>query len=274
MIYFKTDEEIELIRQSCLLVCDALARVAEMLRPGISGAEIDRAAEELIRDHGAEPAFKGYRGFPATLCVSVNEQVVHGIPTEAQIFQEGDLVSIDCGVYMNGFHGDSAYTFPIGEVSDDLMTLCRATQTSLYKGLDQVRAGNRLGDISHAIQHYIEKEHGYSIVRELVGHGIGKELHEAPEVPNYGKRGRGPKLQAGLVIAVEPMVNLGRKEVRTARDNWTVIAKDRKPSAHYEHSVAVKEEGGPDILSNHQPIEAALRKNANVSVVEPFEAVA
>ncbi len=274
MIYYKTDEEIELIRKSCLLVCDALTRVAELLRPGISGAEIDRAAEEVIRDHGAEPAFKGYRGFPATLCVSVNEQVVHGIPTEKQVFEDGDLVSVDSGVFLNGYHGDSAYTFPVGEVSDELMALCRATHTSLYKGLEQAKAGNRLGDISHAIQHYIEKEHGYSIVRELVGHGIGKELHEAPEVPNYGKRGRGPKLQNGLVIAVEPMVNFGRKEVRTARDGWTVFSKDRKPSAHYEHTLAVRETDGPDILSDHRPIEAAIQKNTNLQIVEPFESLA
>ncbi len=267
MIYYKTDEEIELIRNSCLLVCKALARVGSMLRPGISGAEIDRAAEELIRDHRAVPGFKGYRGFPATLCVSANEYVVHGIPSKDQIFQDGDIVSVDCGVLLDGFFGDAAYTFAVGEVDEEVMELLRVTNTSLHKGIDQAVAGNRLGDIGFAIQHYVEKEFGFGVVRELVGHGIGRELHEAPEVANYGKRGRGVKLKEGLVIAIEPMVNLGRKEVRTSRDGWTVFAKDRKPSAHYEHTVAVGKHQA-DILSNHAIIEAEVRANPNLQEIE------
>ncbi|MCO6487309.1 MAG: type I methionyl aminopeptidase [Phaeodactylibacter sp.] len=267
MVFYKTDEEIEYIRESCLLVCQALAHVAGIIRPGISGAEIDKAAEELIRDHGAVPSFKGYNGFPATLCVSVNEHVVHGIPSRDQIFREGDLVSVDCGAYLNGFHGDSAYTFALGEVEEEVMELCRVTNTSLYKAIDAAVVGNRLGDIGFAVQQYVEREHKYGVVRELVGHGIGRELHEAPEVPNYGKRGRGPLLKEGLVIAIEPMVNLGRKEVRTEADGWTVYAKDRKPSAHYEHTVAIRKDH-TETLSDHAPIEDAIRKNENVQLVE------
>lgn len=266
MIFYKTDEEIELVRESCLLVCKALAEVASIIKPGISGAEIDKAAEQVILDHNAKPAFKGYRGFPATLCVSPNESVVHGIPGKDQVFQDGDIVSVDCGVFMNGFYGDSAYTFALGDVSEEIMELLRVTNTSLYKAIDAAVVGNRIGDIGFAVQNYVEKEHGYGVVRELVGHGIGRELHESPEVPNYGKRGKGTKLQEGLVIAIEPMVNLGKKEVRTAQDGWTVFAKDRKPSAHYEHSIAVRKDG-PDILSNHTLIEAAIAKNANVKEV-------
>lgn len=266
MVFYKTDEEIELIRQSCLLVCKTLAEVGRMIRPGISSVEIDKAAETFIRDHGAEPAFKGYRGFPATLCVSVNEQVVHGIPQESTIFQEGDVVSVDCGVLMNDFFGDSAYTFPLGEVSQDVMDLCEVTNTSLYKAIDKAVAGNRLGDIGHAVQHYVEKEHGYGVIRELVGHGIGRELHEAPDVPNYGRQGKGIKLKEGLVIAIEPMVNMGKKSVSTANDGWTIFAKDKLPSAHYEHTVAIRK-GAADILSDHQLIEEAIQKNDNVQLV-------
>lgn len=267
MIFYKTDEEIEYIRESCLVVCKALAHVAGIIRPGISGAEIDKAAEELIRDHGAVPTFKGYNGFPATLCVSVNENVVHGIPSEGQVFRDGDVVSVDCGAYMNGFHGDSAYTFALGEVDEAVMELCRVTNTSLYKAIDAAVAGNRLGDIGHAVQQYVEREHKYGVVRELVGHGIGRELHEAPEVPNYGKRGRGILLKEGLVIAIEPMVNLGRKEVRTAPDGWTVYSKDLRPSAHYEHTVAIRKDS-TEILSDHSLIEKAIRRNDNVREVE------
>ena len=255
MVFYKTEEEIELLRESNRIVCMALAHVGSMLRPGMTGAEIDKAAEELIRDHGGVP-----------LCVSVNEQVVHGIPTKDQVFQDGDIVSVDCGVHLNGFHGDSAYTFPVGEVDEAVMELCRVTNTSLYKGIDAAIVGNRIGDIGFAIQQYAEREHGYGIVRELVGHGIGRELHEAPEVPNYGKRGRGPVLKHGLVVAIEPMVNLGRKEVRTERDGWTIYAKDRKPSAHYEHSIVVLKTG-PQPLSDHSIIEEALEKNPDVQYV-------
>ncbi len=265
-VYYKTDEEIELIRESCLLVCKALAHVASIIRPGISSVEIDKEAEQLIADHGAVPGFKGYRGFPATLCVSTNEQVVHGIPVEERIFEEGDIVSVDCGVLINGFFGDSAYTFPLGEVPEELMKLCEVTNTSLYKAIDAAVAGQRLGDIGHAVQQYVEKEHKYGVIRELVGHGIGRELHEGPDVPNYGRRGRGIKLKEGLVIAIEPMVNLGKREVRTAKDGWTIISKDKKPSAHYEHTIAVRK-GQADILSDHKIIEQAIEKNQNVRSV-------
>lgn len=266
MVYYKTDEEVEFIRKSCLLVCDALAHVASIIRPGITAKEIDDAAETLIRDHGAHPAFKGYRGFPATLCVSINEQVVHGIPTNSIIFKDGDIVSVDCGVQWDGFFGDAAYTFPLGNINEKVMELCRVTKTSLYKGIEQAVAGHRIGDISFAIQNYVEKEFQYGIVRELVGHGVGRNLHEDPEVPNYGKRGKGIKLQEGLVIAIEPMVNLGKKEVVTAKDGWTVASKDRQPSAHYEHTVVVRRNKA-DILSNHVPIEEAISRNAEVRAV-------
>ncbi len=266
-IHYKTNEEVELIRKSCLLVCKTLAEVAAILKPGVSGAEIDQVAEACIRDHGAKPGFKGYRDFPATLCVSVNEGVVHGIPHEKQIFQDGDVVSIDCGVFWNGFYGDAAYTFPVGDVSEEVMNLLRVTNASLYKGIDQAIVGNRIGDIAFAIQYYVERKFRYGIVRELVGHGLGRELHEAPEVPNYGKRGRGVKLQDGLVIAIEPMVNMGKRDVRTAKDGWTVIARDRKPSAHFEHSVVVRKERA-DVLSDHSFIEQAIRNNPNLKEVE------
>ncbi|MEL6635455.1 MAG: type I methionyl aminopeptidase [Bacteroidota bacterium] len=265
MIFYKTADEIEQIRESCLIVCKALAHVASRIRPGMTGEQIDREAEALIRDHGADPGFKGYRGFPATLCISVNEGVVHGIPSKTE-FRDGDVVSVDCGSFKNGFYGDSAFTFALGEVSDEVMQLLRVTNTALYKGIANAIVGKRLGDIGFAVQEYCERQHKYGVVRELVGHGIGRNLHEAPEVPNYGKRGRGPMLKEGLVIAIEPMINLGRKEVRQASDGWTIITKDKQPSAHFEHSVAVKK-GKADILSNHEPIEAALQSNPEVHEV-------
>ncbi len=269
MIYYKTDLEIELIRKSCLLVCKTLTYVASVIRPGITGEEIDKQAEQLIRDHQAEPGFKGLYGFPSTLCISVNEGVVHGIPSK-EPFKDGDVVSVDCGTYMNGFFGDAAYTFALGEVAQPTMELLKVTKSALYRGIDQARVGNRIGDIGFAVQNYCEKTHGYGVVRELVGHGLGRELHESPEVPNYGKRGKGPKIQDGLVIAIEPMVNLGVKEVQQAEDGWTIISKDRKPSAHFEHTIAVRK-NGPDILSNHVIIEEAIAKNANVNSVELIE---
>lgn len=267
VVYYKTPEEIERIRESCLLVCKTLSQVARMIRPGVRGVEIDQMAEELIRDHGAVPAFKGYNGFPSTLCVSVNENVVHGIPDKDMVFRDGDIVSVDCGVFMNGFHGDAAYTFALGNVDEEIMELLRVTNTSLYKAIDKAVAGNRLGDVSFAVQQYVEREHKYGVVRELVGHGIGRNLHEAPEVPNYGKKGKGIKLQEGLVIAIEPMVNLGRKEVRTAKDGWTVFTRDRKPSAHYEHTVAVRKGRPADLLSDHSLIEAEIANNPDVQEV-------
>lgn len=263
-IIYKTDEEIELLRKSCLLVCDALTLVGEMIGPGVSGGKIDAAAEQLIRDNGAIPGFKGLYGFPATLCVSVNEEVVHGIPSK-QEFKDGDIVSVDCGVFMNGFYGDAAYTFAIGDVNEEIMELLRITKASLYKGIEQAVAGKRIGDIGYAVQQFTERQRGYGVVRELVGHGVGRVLHEGPEVPNYGMRGRGVKMKEGLVIAIEPMINLGKKEVSSLEDG-TVITKDQKPSAHYEHTVAVRKHKA-DILSNHAPVEAAILKNPNLKEV-------
>lgn len=271
MIYYKTDEEIELIRQSCLLVSKTLAHVAALVRPGVTGSFLDKEAETLIRDHQAVPGFKGYNDFPATLCISMNEAVVHGIPSN-QPLKEGDVASIDCGVYMNGFYGDSAFTFVIGEVSDDVLQLLRVTNTSLYKGIEQAVAGNRIGDIGAAVQSYAEGQFGYGIVRELVGHGLGKNLHEAPEVPNFGKRGRGPILKEGMVLAIEPMVNMGHKAVKQANDGWTVITRDGKVAAHYEHTIAVRK-GQADILSDHRPVQDALKKNPNSCPVPLLEEV-
>jgi len=262
---YKTDEEVELIRQSCLLVSKALSHVASVIRPGVTGAKIDREAEELIRDHGAIPGFKGLYGFPATLCISINEGVVHGVPSNYE-FQDGDIVSVDCGSFMNEFYGDAAYTFALGDVKEETMELLRVTKTALYKGIENAIVGKRVGDISYAIQDYCERENRYGVVRELVGHGVGKKLHEAPEVPNFGKRGRGPVLKNGLVIAIEPMVNLGKKEVRQSNDGHTIISKDKTPSAHYEHTVAVRK-GQADILSNHTEVEENIKNNANVKEV-------
>lgn len=252
MLYYKTQEEIELIRESSLLVAKTLAEVAKSIRPGISTLELDRLAETFIRDHSAVPAFLNYNGFPNSLCISVNSQVVHGIPNKNEL-QDGDICSVDCGVLKNGFYGDSAYTFAIGEVDDETVQLLRITKESLYKGIEKAVAGNRLGDVSHAIQEHAETS-GYSVVRELVGHGIGRHLHEKPEVPNYGKRGSGLVLREGLVIAIEPMINMGGKAVVHERDGWTIRTADNKPSAHFEHTVAIRK-GAPDILSSFKFIE-------------------
>jgi len=262
VIFYKTKEEIELIRASCLLVSKTLALVGSLLRPGTSGALIDEKAEEFIRDQGAIPGFKDYRGFPSTLCISINEGVVHGIPSKEE-FRDGDVVSVDCGSYMNEFYGDSAFTFAIGDVPDETMKLLQVTNDSLYLGIEAARKGNRLGDIGYAIQNFAEKEHGYGVVRELIGHGIGRNLHEKPDVMNYGRRGKGGMLKEGLVIAIEPMVNQGVKEVQKSSDGWTIITKDRKPSAHYEHTIAVTK-SGPDILSDHSFVENAIKNNANI----------
>jgi methionyl aminopeptidase len=226
---------------------------------------LDREAEAVIRDHNAEPGFKGYNGFPSTLCISVNEGVVHGIP-DTREFQEGDVVSIDCGVYRDGFFGDAAYTFTLGEISDDIRRLLETTHYALYLGIEQAVAGKRMGDIGYAIQHYCEKSQGFSVVRELVGHGIGMELHEPPEVPNYGRRGSGMVLKEGLVIAIEPMINVGRKEVVQAKDGWTVNARDRKPSAHFEHTLVVRKDKA-DILSDHRVIEEEAKNNPEITKI-------
>ncbi len=265
MIYYKTAEEIELIRASCLLVGKTLGLVASMLRPGITGKEVDEAAEAFIRDHGGEPGFKGYGDFPNTLCMSLNSCIVHGVPGERE-FLDGDIASIDCGVYMNGFYGDCAYTFPIGDVDEKIMQLLRVTNESLYKGIEKAVVGRRLGDISYAIQEYAGKKHKYGIVRELVGHGVGKDLHEEPQVPNYGKRGKGIVLKEGLVIAIEPMVNMGTKDIKNAKDGFGILTKDNKPSAHYEHTIAVKK-GQADILSSHEYVEEAIKNNPNIKEV-------
>lgn len=259
MVYYKTADEVEQIRENCLLVCKVLAHVASALKPGAKGTDLDREAEEIIRDHGAEPGFKGYRGFPATLCISLNESVVHGIPSDTEL-QEGDIVSVDCGVHYQNYYGDAAYSFALRDINDDTELLLKVTRKSLYKGIEQAVDGNRLGDIGYAIQTFVEREHHFGVVRELVGHGIGQQLHEEPEVPNYGRRGSGQLLKDGLVIAIEPMVNLGRKDVKQLRDGWTIIARDKKPSAHFEHTIVVRK-NVPDILSDHTDIEEEVRKN-------------
>lgn len=256
MIPIKTDEEIEIQRQSSLLVGKTLAEVAKKIRPGIATLELDKVAETFIRDHGAKPGFKGYNGFPATLCISENDAVVHGIPGD-KVLKDGDIVSVDCGVLMNGFYGDSAYTFTVGEVSNDILMLLERTKESLYLAIEQATAGKRIGDIGHAVQHYVEG-FGYSVVRDLVGHGVGRKLHEKPEVPNYGRRGSGIKLKKGMVLAIEPMINLGVKEVIQERDGWTIRTADAKPSAHFEHNVAVRN-GKADILSTFEYIEEVLK---------------
>ena len=255
MIYFKTEEEIELIRESSLLVGKTLAEIAKHIKPGVKTIVLDKIAEEFIRDNGAVPGFKGYKGFPKTLCMSINEQVVHGIPGE-RILQNGDIVSIDCGVKKNGFFGDSAYTFAVGDVKEEILLLMKRTKESLYKGIEVTVAGKRVGDIGFEIQNYVEG-FGYSVVRDLVGHGLGKNLHEKPEIPNYGKRGSGTKLKEGMVLAIEPMINLGTKNVVQEKDGWTIRTADRLPSAHYEHNIAVKK-GKADILSTFEFIEQVL----------------
>lgn len=252
----KTKEEIELLRESNLLVGKTLGEVAKIIRPGISTLELDAVAEEFIRSNGAVPGFLGYGDFPNTLCISVNDEVVHGIPSAKRILQEGDIVSVDCGVLKNGYYGDSAYTFEVGEVSPEVHNLLVATKEALYKGIEQAVVGRRIGDIGSAVQNYCESR-GYSVVRELVGHGVGKELHEDPQVPNYGSRGQGSKLKEGMVIAIEPMINLGERFVVMNRDGWTIRTRDGKPSAHFEHTVAVAK-GRAEILSSFQYVEEVL----------------
>ena len=247
------------MRIANLLVGKTLAEVAKNITPGITTLQLDKIAETFIRDNGAIPTFLGYNGFPNTLCISVNEQVVHGIPSSYQL-KEGDIVSVDCGTYINGYCGDSAYTFCVGEVKPEVLKLLKATKESLYLGIANAVDGKRVGDISNAIQTYCESK-GYSVVRELVGHGIGKKMHEAPEVPNYGKKGYGPLLKSGMCIAIEPMINLGKKRIVFEKDGWTVRTVDRMPSAHFEHTVAVRQ-GKADILSSFVEIEKVLGEKA------------
>lgn len=261
-IYLKTREEIELMRESALLVSRTLGLIAKEVKPGVKPIFLDKLAEEYIRDNGGIPAFKGYKGsgpgvpdFPATLCISINEAVVHGIPTDKPL-NEGDIISVDCGVKKNGFFGDHAYTFGVGEIKPEVRKLLDVTRESLYKGIEQMVAGNRVGDISFAIQEHVKK-HGYGIVEDLVGHGLGRNLHEEPQVPNYGKRSDGPKLTEGMVLAIEPMINMGKKGIKFLKDGWTCVTVDGMPSAHFEHDVAIVD-GKPDILSTYAYIEDAL----------------
>ena len=255
-VHIKTDEEVELLRESYLLVGKTLAAVASRIRPGVTTLELDAVAEEFIRDHGAEPGFKGYGGFPNSLCTSVNEAVVHGIPNDRPLV-EGDIVSIDCGVLKNEFYGDSAYTFAVGEIAPEVQQLLDVTKECLRLAIEQAVVGKRIGDIGFACQQHAE-QNGYGVVRELVGHGLGRSLHEAPEVPNYGRRGNGPRLMDGMVLAIEPMINLGRKEVLHMEDGWTIVTADRKVSAHFEHDIVVRK-GQADVLSSFDEIEKVLQ---------------
>lgn len=263
MIYIRSNEEIETIRKSALMVSATLTEVAKFLKPGITTASIDKMAETFIRDNGGVPSFKGYHGFPASLCISPNEAVVHGFPSD-YILKDGDIISVDCGVYMNGYHGDSAYTFAIGNVPQEVLQLLKVTKESLYKGIEQACENNRVGDISYAIEHYTNKIHGYGVVRELVGHGVGKNLHEEPNVPNNGRRGDGKKLREGMVLAIEPMINLGRRDIDTLKDGWTIVTRDRKASAHFEHTTAVRKNKG-EPLSSFVTIEAAETANIELN---------
>lgn len=255
MIRLKSLEEIELMRLSALVVSRTLGEVAKLIKPGVTPLALDKIAEECILDQGAKPGFKGMYDYKYTLCTSVNDQVVHGIPDNRPL-EEGDIISVDCGSFMNGYYGDHAYTFCVGEVSPEVKKLVDTTLESLYKGIEQTKAGNRIGDLAFAIQHHAESN-GYGVVRELVGHGIGKELHEKPEVPNYGKRGRGTMLKNGMTLAIEPMINMGVKEVKQLSDGWTIVTADGKPSAHFEHDVAIVD-GKPEILSTFKYVEEAL----------------
>jgi len=257
MLVLKTADEIELIRESSILVSKTLAIVAEMIKPGVSTLALDKRAEEYILDNSAKPGFKGYRNYPATLCTSVNSEVVHGIPSNYE-FKEGDIVSVDCGVLKNGYYGDSAYTFVIGKISKEVKELLDTTKQSLYEGIKVAVSGKRVGDIGYAVQEYCESR-GYSVVREMVGHGIGKNLHEEPEVPNYGRRGNGIKLKRGMVLCIEPMINLGKRHIQQDKDGWTIRTKDNKQSAHFELTVAIDDEKA-QILSTFDYIEEVLKK--------------
>lgn len=247
VIELKSREEIEKIRRACLVVAEVLERLREMVAPGVSTWDLNRISEELAYKKGAKPAFKGYRGYPYALCASVNEEIVHGMPSKKKILREGDIISLDFGVVLDGFYGDAAITVPVGNISERAERLCRVTEESLYKGIEQARVGHRLSDISHAIQKHVER-FGYSVVREFVGHGIGRRLHEEPQIPNYGPPGRGITLRAGMVLAIEPMINEGGPEIEILPDRWTAVTKDRKLSAHFEHTIAILPEG-PDILT-------------------------
>jgi len=255
MIKIKTKAEIELMRISAQLVSRTLGLLAKEVKPGVTTMFLDKLAEEFIRDHGGEPGFLGLYDFPNTLCMSPNAQVVHGIPNEKSL-EDGDIISIDCGVLMNGYYGDHAYTFEVGEVDEGTRKLLQITKESLYEGIREFKLGNRVGDVGYAIQNYVEK-HGYGVVRELVGHGLGKKMHEDPQMPNYGRRGQGKKFKNGMVVAIEPMINLGTHKIQQLKDGWTILTKDRKPSAHFEHDVALVD-GKPQLLSTFKYIYDVL----------------
>ncbi|MDX1326196.1 MAG: type I methionyl aminopeptidase [Arenibacter sp.] len=260
MIIIKTPEEIELMRESALIVSKTLGMLASEVKPGVTTLQLDKLAETFIRDHGAEPGFLGMYDFPNSLCMSPNAQVVHGIPNDTPL-EEGDIISIDCGALKNDFYGDHAYTFEVGEVSPEVKKLLEVTKESLYVGIREFKLGNRVGDVGYAIQKFTE-DHGYGVVRELVGHGIGRKMHEDPEMPNYGKRGRGKKFQEGMVVAIEPMTNMGTRNIKQLSDGWTILTKDGKPSAHFEHNVAIVD-GKPEILSTFAYIYEALGIKSN-----------
>jgi methionyl aminopeptidase len=268
MIITKTNEEIELMRESALIVSKTLGMIAKEVKPGVTTLELDRKAEEFIRDHQAIPGFLGLYDFPNTLCVSPNAQVVHGVPNKNPL-QEGDIISVDCGAIKNDFYGDHAYTFQVGEVSEEVKKLLQVTKESLYKGIKQLKLGNRVGDVGFAIQKHAEKN-GYGVVRELVGHGLGKKMHEDPEMPNYGKRGRGKKFVEGMVVAIEPMINMGTKRIKQLPDGWTILTADGLPSAHFEHDVAIVN-GKPELLSTFKYIYEALGIESNEE--EEFRAI-
>lgn len=244
------------MRESNLLVSRTLAELAKVIKPGISTGALDKIAETFILDHNAVPGFKGYQGYPATLCTSVNSQVVHGIPSDEVVLKEGDIVSVDCGVIRQGYYGDTAYTFEVGEVDEEVKRLLRVTRECLYKGIEKAVDGQRIGDIGYTVQHHAES-HGYSVVRELVGHGLGKKMHEEPEVPNYGRRGTGVKLKKGMVICIEPMINMGKRQINQGADGWTISTSDEKPSAHFELAIAI-DKGKADVLSSFSFIEEIL----------------
>ena len=262
MIHYKSKEEVELMRESSLLVGKAHALVAAAIKPGVTTLYLDNLAETFIKDNKASASFKGYNGFPFACCISVNDAVVHGFPSKYEL-KDGDVISVDVGVFKNGFHGDSAYTFAIGDVPAEIKKLLRVTKDSLYKGIERATHGNRVGDIANAIQTYTERENGYGVVRDLVGHGLGRHLHEEPQVPNFGKRGTGAKLKEGMTIAIEPMINLGTKDVFHDKDGWTIRTADGKVSAHYEHDICIRK-GKADILSSFVDVEAAEKANAEL----------
>lgn len=262
MIIYKTEDEIKLMQTSALLVSAALSEIAKVLKPGMTTLDIDRIAAEFIRDNQSEPSFLNYNGYPHNICTSVNDVVVHGFPNNVPL-REGDLVSVDVGVYKNGFHGDHAYTFILGDIAPEVLKLVRITKESLFEGIKNAVVGKRLGDISNAIQEYTEKE-GYGVVRELVGHGLGRAMHEDPQVPNYGRKGSGTMMKENLVLAIEPMINLGTRHIYTDDDGWTIRTEDGKPSVHFEHDVCIKK-GEAFILSDYTPIQLAEKANKNLN---------